>query len=120
MGQKDGFTYDSNRKIADVDPEEEDVDPKKWLSPVIEAVDPHSFATELVGSGELILLSSTASQHKEVNAHPEFKDPLKGCRYVAAMELASEPRVKRFLRSIYRKYALVTTYPTSNGLHEID
>lgn len=117
---KDGFSYDSNRKIVEVDPDDEDVDPKKWLSPVIPGSDPHSFATELVGSGELVLLSSTAAQNKEVNAHPEFKDPLKGCRYVASMELASEPRIKHYLRTIYRKYALLTTYPTRKGTHEVD
>lgn len=118
--QKEGFSYDSNRKIVEVDPDDDDVDPKKWLSPVIPGSDPHSFATELVGSGELVLLSSTAAQNKELEVHPEFKDPLKGCRYVASMELASEPRIKHYLRAIYRKYALLTTYPTSKGMHEID
>lgn len=47
-------------------------------------------------------------------------DPLYHCRYVAAVELAAEPSVRKHLRKAYRQNVLLTTKPTSKGLQEID
>lgn len=92
-------------------------DPLRWTAPTIPTSTPSDFASELIGSGELILLSSTGGGEADAN---EVRDPLRGCRYVAAMELASEPRIRRHLRDIYRKYASLTTKPTKKGYDTID
>uniref|UniRef100_A0A7S4IZN9 S1 motif domain-containing protein n=1 Tax=Odontella aurita TaxID=265563 RepID=A0A7S4IZN9_9STRA len=101
--------------------------PRKWVSPVIPESDPTEFASDLVGSGELVLLSTTnqsaAGGNEENDAamtDREMQDPLRGCRYVAAMELAYEPRVRRHLRSIYRARAVLSTRPTKRGSDNID
>lgn len=91
-------------------------DPLKWVAPVIEN-DPSSFASELIGSGELVLLSSTGGGATD---DAEAKDPLRGCRYVAAMELAYEPRIRMVLRNLFRMHAVITTKPTKKGIDEID
>jgi transcription elongation factor SPT6 len=90
-------------------------DPLKWVAPVIPGSSPSAFASELVGSGELVLLSSAGEA-----AEAKAKDPLRGCRYVAAMELANEPRIRKHLRDIFRRHALLTTKPTKKGLDNID
>lgn len=111
---KGGFEYTH----AFDDEGDEDVhDPKRWIAPIISGKSPHEFANELVGSGELVLLSSSGGA--EADAH-ESTDPLRGCRYVAAMELASEPRIRRYLREIYLKNAVLTTKPTKKGYEAID
>jgi transcription elongation factor SPT6 len=86
--------------------------PLQWAAPVIPTSSPSDFALELVGSGELTVLSSKDDRSAE--------DPLRGCRYVAAMELAHEPRVRRCLRDVFRKNALLTTKPTKKGMEDID
>jgi transcription elongation factor SPT6 len=91
-------------------------DPLKWVPPII-GQSPPSFASELVGSGELVLLTSTGGADTD---DQEAKDPLRGCRYVAAMELSYEPRVRRHLRNIFRRHALLTTRPTKKGIETID
>jgi transcription elongation factor SPT6 len=63
------------------------------------------------------LLSSTSGADPD---DQEAKDPLRGCRYVAAMELAHEPRVRRHLRNVYRRHAVLTTRPTKKGMDAID
>lgn len=98
-------------------PGETEGGPMKWVPPVVDFQSPSEFASELVDSGELIDLSSMGNDAADVGT--SF-DPLRGCRYVAAMELAHEPRVRRYLRNIYRKHALLTTHPTKKGLDEID
>jgi transcription elongation factor SPT6 len=90
-------------------------DPLKWVAPVILGSSPSAFASELVGSGELVLLSSAGEADSST-----ANDPLKGCRYVAAMELANEPRIRKHLRNIFRRHALLTTRPTKKGLTSID
>lgn len=90
-------------------------DPLKWVAPVIPGSSPTAFASELVGSGELVLLSSAGEADDSM-----MKDPLRGCRYVAAMELANEPRIRKHLRNIFRRHALLTTRPTKKGLDNID
>lgn len=87
-------------------------EPKDWQAPIVEDADPTTFASELVSSGELVLLAE--------NNEKEIKDPLRGCRYVAAMELAYEPRVRKHLRAIYKSRAVFTTLPTNKGLESID
>jgi transcription elongation factor SPT6 len=87
-------------------------DPLKWVAPVISTSSPAEFASDLVGSGELVVLSKTGEN--------ETNDPLRGCRYVAAMELAHEPRIRRYLRDIYRRASFLTTKPTKKGMEEID
>lgn len=87
-------------------------DPQKWSAPSV--TDPPSpFASNLIGSGELVVLTGAGDG-------ADMKDPLRGCRYVAAMELAFEPRVRMLLREIYRKHACLTTKPTKKGLQEVD
>jgi transcription elongation factor SPT6 len=93
------------------------VDPQQWVATVIPANSPMEFAQELVGSGELAVLSSTGSGEA---ADSESKDPLRGCRYVAAMELAHEPRIRQHLRRLYRLRACLTTQPTKKGMEVID
>ena len=90
--------------------------PMKWVPPVI-PTSPEGFASDLIGSGELVLLSSSSGGEADANG---AGDPLRGCRYVAAMELAYEPRVRRYLRDIFRRHAVLTTKPTKKGLNEID
>jgi transcription elongation factor SPT6 len=91
--------------------------PMKWVPPVIDSQNPSEFASELVDSGELIDLSAMGNDTADSLTN---SDPLRGCRYVAALELAHEPRVRRYLRNIYRKHALLTTRPTKKGMDEID
>ena len=93
-------------------------DPLKWVPKTIPSSAPMDFANELVGTGELVLLSSTGSGADPADL--EAKDPLRGCRYVAAMELAHEPRIRKHLRTIYRRMALLTTNPTKKGMENID
>ncbi|GAX13330.1 transcription elongation factor SPT6 [Fistulifera solaris] len=95
--------------------EEQSVDPLQWVAPTIADKSPSDFANELIGSGELVMLSSLDPADMS-----ESNDPLRGCRYVAATELAAEPRVRRTLREIYRKHAVLTTRPTKKGLDVID
>lgn len=97
-------------------PGEDAPHPQNWLAPTIHGKSPQEFANDLVGSGELVLLSSTSTGPDD----SEAKDPLRGSRYVAAMELAHEPRIRRHLRSIYRRHAVLTTRPTPKGLDTID
>lgn len=91
--------------------------PFRWDAPTIPDFDPMSFASNLVNSGDLVLLSTSNGAEADDN---ESRDPLRGCRYVAAMELAHEPRVRRHMRNIFRKIALLTTRPTKKGIENID
>jgi transcription elongation factor SPT6 len=92
-------------------------DPHKWDAPLIPTTDPMAFASDLVSSGDLVLLSTSHGAEPDDN---EARDPLRGCRYVAAMELAHEPRVRMYMRNIYRKHALLTTRPSKKGMENID
>lgn len=114
-----GFTYDRVLPGENGEDEDEIADPRQWVAPVVEGTNPHEFASELIGSGELVLLSS-AREDAAWDDNPEMMDPLRGCRYVAAMELAHEPRIRRHLRDIYRAEACITTRPTAKGLQNID
>lgn len=98
-------------------PGEKSPTPQNWVPPMILSQSPSVFANNLVGSGDLVLLSSTSGADPD---DQEAKDPLRGCRYVAAMELAHEPRVRRHLRNIYRRHAVLTTRPTKKGMEQID
>jgi len=106
-----GFNY-----LKTLSGESGEGDPLKWVAPVIPDTTPSEFASKLVGSGDLVLLSSQGADADDVEA----TDPLRGCRYVAAMELAHEPRIRRFLRNIFRERAVMTTVPTKKGIEEID
>jgi transcription elongation factor SPT6 len=110
-----GFNF--SKTMEGEENEEGSGDPLRWTAPTIPTTSPSDFANELIGSGELVLLSSTGGGEADVN---EARDPLRGCRYVAAMELASEPRIRRHLREIYRKYATMSTKPTKKGYDVID
>ncbi|KAL7557706.1 hypothetical protein ACA910_018501 [Epithemia clementina (nom. ined.)] len=96
--------------------EEDKSDPLQWVPPQIPQ-SPSDFCNELIGSGELVLLSSSGANS---NTPSGEDDPLRGCRYVAALELASEPRVRKFMRQLFRQNALLTTRPTAKGLEELD
>ncbi len=113
MTLSEGFNWD---KLV---PGDDDVgDPRKWNAPTIENTDPSTFATNLVSSGELVLMGSM-NNDSEID-DIEANDPLRGCRYVAAMELAFEPRVRKQLRDLYRSNAVISSRPTSKGLDSID
>jgi len=107
------FNY--QRRLADdADNNVESENPALWVSPQPE-IEPDTFAAELVSSGELVLLTQ-----KYADSDLRVSDPLHGCRYVAAMEMAYEPRIRKQLRDIYRKEAVLTTTPTKMGLATID
>lgn len=106
-------TFNYQRQL---DGEMESGNPANWVSSTVEE-DPSTFANELIAKGDLVLLTTTAGDSQATKA--ELNDPLKGCRYVAAMELASEPRIKKFCRKMFREKALLTTRPTAKGLHQI-
>ena len=108
--------FDFTKTMPGEESEEGSGNPQKWVPPIV-GESPSTFASNLVGSGELVLLSSTSGGDAD---DQEATDPLRGCRYVAAMELAYEPRVRRHLRSIFRQKALLTTRPTKKGLDTID
>lgn len=93
-----------------------DAGPMRWVPPVV-LESPSEFASNLIASGELVDLTSVDGDGRDSGANA---DPLRGCRYVAALELAQEPRVRRHLRSLYRKFAKLTTRPTKKGIEEID
>ena len=94
-------------------PGDQDSGPGKWTAPIIgDDLSPEEFSAKLMNSGELVVLSNG----KEAGSD----DPLRGCRYVAAMELAHEPRVRMYLRKLYKQYAVLTTRPTKKGIEEID
>jgi transcription elongation factor SPT6 len=105
--------FDFNKAM----PGEQHPSPQNWVAPMLESQTPDEFANEVIGSGELVLLSSTGGMDPD---DQETNDPLRGCRYVAAMELAHEPRVRRHLRNIYRRHAVLTTRPTKKGTEMID
>lgn len=114
MTRVDGFSWD---KVLPGEDSEDMGDPRKWDAPRMVGTDPIAFANDLVSSGELLLvtlLNNDESDDIEVN------DALRGCRYLAAMELAYEPRIRKQLRDIYRANALLTSRPTSKGLDAID
>ena len=118
LTSKAGFSYE--RLLPGENANDDDSgDPRQWMAPVIEGSSPQDFASELVGSGELVMLS-TARDDADWTDNPEMNDPLRACRYVAAMELAHEPRIRRQLRAIYRSEAVITTRPTAKGMGIID
>ncbi len=119
----DGFSWEKKLPGDNASIDDDDIgDPRQWNTPVVEYSDPTSFASDLVSSGELVLLHSidAGGDDSVSQDHPEVNDPLRGCRYVAAMELAFEPRIRRHLRDIYRNHAVLTTQPTSKGMDSID
>ena len=105
-------TFDFTTIMPGEEGQSEAGNPLKWAAPTV-MESPKDFANGLIGSGDLVLLSSQNSEN-------DSGDPFRGCRYVAALELASEPRVRKCLRNIYRKQALLTSKPTKKGLEEID
>jgi transcription elongation factor SPT6 len=113
--RKGGFDY--SKTMFGEEGEAGSGNPMKWVPPIVHTNSPEGFANDLIGSGELVLLSAVSRGNADAS---ETKDPLRGCRYVAAMELAYEPRVRRYLREIYRRFAVITTTPTSKGKDEID
>ncbi len=111
------FVTEKKFDYAKMMPGEDAPHPQKWVAPTISSQSPVEFGSDLVGSGELVLLSSSSGMDPD---DAEAKDPLRGCRYVAAMELAHEPRIRRHLRNIYRRHAVMTTCPTKKGTEVID
>ena len=118
-----GFDWELTLPGENPNSGEEVMDPKRWDAPVIEdQKDPTDFASELVSSGELVLLASmnAVGENSSSQDNPDVNDPLRGCRYVAAMELAYEPRIRRHLRKLYKEKAVLTTRPTSKGSDNIN
>ena len=108
MMTKGQFSYD--RPLPG---EEGSRDPLKWVAPVI-IESPIKFASDKIGSGELVQIAAGDLEYNVA------EDPLSGCRFVAAIELAYEPRLRRHLRAIFREKAFLTTRPTKKGLDNID
>lgn len=111
------FITEKKFDYAKMMPGEDAPHPQRWVAPTIQSQAPDEYASDLVGSGELVLLSSASGMDPD---DAEARDPLRGCRYVAAMELAHEPRIRRHLRNIYRRHAVLTTRPTKKGMDVID
>lgn len=107
--------FDYSYKLAGT--EGQMTSPLEWV-PSTPTANPEDFSQNLIGSGELVLLDQQSG--KTSSQANLASDPLRGCRYVAAMELANEPRIRRHLRDIYRKHALLSTIPTKRGILEID
>lgn len=114
MTRPDGFSWD---RVLPGDNADDIGDPRKWDAPKLEGTDPFTFASDLISSGELLLFTS---MNKDDSEDVDINDALRGCRYVAAIELAYEPRVRKQLRDIYRANAVLSTRPTSKGLETID
>jgi len=106
--------FDFQRRLVNESDDAEPSNPALWVCPLLEK-EPDSFTSELISSGELVVLANKAPGNDMRAA-----DPLHGCRYVAAMELAYEPRIRKHMRSLYRKLAVLTTTPTKMGLATID
>ena len=113
----DGFNWDKTIPGENSDSIDSN-DPRRWDAPTVEGTNPSSFANDLVSSGELVLIGSMNKDNDVDDV--EMNDPLRGCRYVAAMELAYEPRIRKQLREIYRAKAVLSTRPTAKGLDSID
>mmetsp|Transcript_31486 Transcript_31486/g.66230 ORF Transcript_31486/g.66230 Transcript_31486/m.66230 type:complete len:2030 (+) Transcript_31486:171-6260(+) len=120
LTSKNGFSYDRTLPGDDGDDADMEIgDPRQWVAPVVDGLNPQEFGSQLIDSGELVSLA-TAREDAAWDENPELTDPLRACRYVAAMELAHEPRIRRQLRAIYRSEAVITTRPTSKGMGMID
>lgn len=115
QGTSEGEQFDFTKIMAGEN--REDVGPLKWDAPSVAGQSPSEFASDLIASGELVDLTSIGADGYESGVN---SDPLRGCRYVAALELSQEPRVRRYLRTVYRKHARLTTRPTKKGIDEID
>ncbi|GMH84598.1 hypothetical protein TL16_g09970 [Triparma laevis f. inornata] len=72
--------------------------------------DVEEFADECILDGRIVI----ESENPDADS-----DPLRDARYVAAMEIATEPSVKAAMRVIYESTALVNTTPTAKGKREI-
>mmetsp|Transcript_20399 Transcript_20399/g.46293 ORF Transcript_20399/g.46293 Transcript_20399/m.46293 type:complete len:1687 (-) Transcript_20399:27-5087(-) len=115
-------SIDYNRQLPGTsgDDAEGSVNPRDWMPPALED-NPETFANELYGSGELVV--SADINKNDSDYQQKIKDPnylLRGARYVAAMELAYEPRVRKAMRKIYMEKAVLSTTPTAKGKEEID
>jgi transcription elongation factor SPT6 len=120
LTSKTGFSYDKTLPGEDGDdPDMEIGDPRQWVAPVIEGMSPIEFGSQLIDSGDLVSLAA-AREDVAWDENPDLSDPLRACRYVAAMELAHEPRIRSQLRALYRSEAVITTRPTAKGMGAID
>jgi transcription elongation factor SPT6 len=105
-----GRQFNYQKTLPGEENEEDAGDPLRWVAPKID-VTPSEFANELIGSGELVQMTNDAEADN---------DPLSGCRFVCAIEMAYEPRIRRFLRAMFHEKAVLTTRPTKKGLDNID
>ena len=118
MNSELGFSYD--RTLAGDD--DEDVSPtERWTAPVVDGASPTEYGNRLMDSGELVSLAAGRDGDDDWNtSNPDDVDPLRAARYVASMEVAHEPRVRRTLRDMYRASAVLSTRPTARGAASID
>ena len=96
---------------AQIDPSD-DGNPSVW-SPRTPDQPPDDFADKMIMDSAVVLQNDD-----EDTDHTEAV--LRASRYVAAMELSHEPRVKGTLRKIYYARATVSTSPTAKGRSVID
>lgn len=108
-----GRQFDYQKTLPGEENEEDAGDPLRWVAPKIEEMTPMEFANDLIGSGELVQISSN-------DAETDNSDPLSGCRFVSSIEISYEPRIRNFLRTIFREKAVITTRPTKKGNDHID
>ena len=118
MNSELGFSYD--RTLAGDDDDE--ISPtERWTAPVIDGASPTEYGNRLMDSGELVSLASGRDGDADWDRpNPDDVDPLRAARYVASMEVAHEPRVRRTLRDMYRQSAVLSTRPTARGAAAID
>ena len=85
--------------------EDEISDPRRWSPPTLSNKDPQTFASDLIDSEKLVLFNN--NNNPNINNSLDDMDHLvKGCRYVAAMELAYEPRPMEHREAQERKSGL--------------
>jgi len=107
-----GNKFDHNQQLPGEKNNEDSGYPARWTAPKVKMFSPAAFANNLVSSGELIQITT--------NTTDDMVDPLSGCRFVSAMEIAYEPRIRNVLRNIFRARALLTTRPTKKGEDNFD
>ena len=84
-----GFQYD--KRLEEKEGDNNNIDPIQWC-PLSLNNYTVTLTNEWVGSGEIVLLSAMSGDITA--AKIDLCDLLKGCWYVAVMELVHEPRVK--------------------------
>jgi hypothetical protein len=103
-----GGQFDYTKNLPGEEFGEDAGNPSRRVALKINDLSPDDFANELIGSGELVQIVS-----KDIEK--EGDDPLSGCCFVSAIEIAYESRIRRYLRNMFQEEALLTTCPTKRA-----